>query len=134
MDQHPLARGNAGVLEQHLPGGDRDHRHGGRPDVVERRGLRRDPRRLGQRVVGVGAGEAAVGDAIDLVAGRQAGDTGADRLDRAREVGAERERERLRQDALAGPDPGIPGADASGRDADQHLALAGRRTAAGARW
>ena len=69
VDQHPLARSDAGVLEQHLPGGDRDHRHGGGVDMVQGRGLRRDPPRLGQSVLGIGASEAAVGDPIDLVAG-----------------------------------------------------------------
>ena len=68
VDQNLLALDEAGVVEQHLPGRHRDHRDGSRLKVVERRGLGRDPRHLGKRVVGVGAGEPAIRDAIHLLA------------------------------------------------------------------
>jgi hypothetical protein len=47
-----------------------------------------------------------------------------DGFDDAREVRAEGKRQGLRQGALAGPDPGVPGSDSGCLDPDKNLALA----------
>ena len=78
----------------------------------------------GDRVFGIGVREAGIGHAEYLVTRGKAGDAGADRRDGAGEIRAEGQRQRLRQDAPAGPDPSVPGADPGRGDADQHFAFA----------
>ena len=75
MDQHSLARRDAGVIEQHLPRRHRHDRDGGGPDVVEGQGLRSEPRCLGHGVFGVSPGEPRVRDPVHLVPRLQTGYT-----------------------------------------------------------
>src|SRR5262245_61564556 len=58
-----------------------------------------------------------------MVAGREVSHIRSDGRDDARQVGAEGERQGLRQRALAGADPGIPRADAGSFDLNQNLAF-----------
>jgi hypothetical protein len=84
------------VLEQHLPGRTADHRHRRGFDISQDVRLARDHRGFGQSIFGVSAGESRIGRPEHRVASAEGGDVRACRLDGARQVGARRQRQRLR--------------------------------------
>ena len=94
VDQNALATSKTRLFKQRLPGGDSHDRNGGGLDVAKPRRLLSDHTGGDSRKFGIGADKARIGD--------------------AREVRAESQRQRLRQGALARPDPGVPGSDAGG--------------------
>jgi hypothetical protein len=126
MDQDRLACRELRLVEQALPGRHRDNRNGGRLEVAERGRLPRNHRGGSQSIFGIGADEARIRDAIDLIADAQAGDVRPDGLDRPGQVGTQREGERLRKRASSASDPAIPRTDPGGMDLDQNFAGAGR--------
>jgi hypothetical protein len=98
------------MVEQSLPGRDRDDRNGGRFDIAEQAWfLRKHPGRR-HPVLGISVNELRVGHAEDLVCDRQLRDLRTHSGDFAGQVRAQCERERLRQCTLARPDPSVPGA------------------------
>jgi hypothetical protein len=121
-----LAALQPGVVEQRLPGRDGDHRYRSRLDIVQSNGFACDHTGRRDRIFCIGPDEARVGDAIDMVAGREGSHTRSDGRDDARLVGAEGERQRLRQRALAGADPGVPRANTGSFDLHQNLAFCWR--------
>ena len=96
MDQNRLAWDESRMVEQHLPGGDRNHRHGRRFDEAEPAGLKRNHRRGSESIFRIRAGEACVGDAEHLVPRLEGDDGRPDRLDHTGKVGAEGKGQRLR--------------------------------------
>lgn len=119
---HGLSGNERSLLEQGLPGRYGNDGDGGCLDIVEAGGFTCDHRRPDGGVFGVRAGEVRVGDTEDVVADGERADTRSDRFDYGGQVGAERERQRLRQGALAGAEPAVPGTDPRGLHPDQDLA------------
>ena len=124
VDQNALATSKTRLFKQRLPGGDSHDRNGGGLDVAKPRRLLSDHTGGDSRKFGISADKARIGDAEDVVTRFKCRHPRADGLHDAREVRAESQRQRLRQGALARPDPGVPGSDAGGLDPDENLALA----------
>jgi hypothetical protein len=119
VDDDGLAFAQRGVIEQHLPCHDADHRHCRGLDMRQRRRLFRDHARRDHGVFGVTHDEKRIGGAEHLIARREAGGIGADLFDDAGDFGAQRQR----QAALAGAHQGIPRPDAGGTHPHQNLQL-----------
>ena len=118
---------SSGVIEQRLPSRHGNNRHGCSLDVGQRAWLARDHARGSQGVLGVGPDEARVGNAVHRIAHAQPGNPGSHGCNLTGQIRTQREGKRLRQSALAGPDPAVPWSDPSRCDLDQDLAGAGLR-------
>jgi hypothetical protein len=79
-------------------------------------------------VLCIGARKARIRNPEDLIANGKGTIARTARLHPARDIRTERERQRLRQCAMPGPNPGIPGPDAGRMDPDENLACTRRRT------
>ncbi len=128
-DEDVLASGEVRPVEQALPGGDGHQRQGRRLAPGELRRLGGEQRRVGEQILGQRTVHAlhAAGAAIDLVADREPGDPGTDRLDDAGDVRAEHGRQCRGDRAAGAADLGVDRVHARGHHAHDDLARAGRR-------
>ena len=125
QDRHTRLRIDAVRREEGLPGGRADDRDGRGMDVIDRARLACDPARLDREVLGmapVRLGPVLL--AIDLIADREAADTGADRGDNAGEIDAGRDRQDMLDVVLEVARAQLPvdGIDAGRMHRDEHLA------------
>src|ERR1700722_12816374 len=121
VNDHRLTGSEATVVEQSLPRRDRDDGNGSRFGVAQRVWFLREHPSRGHGVFCVSAKELGVGHAENLISNSHFGNAGSHRRDCSGQIRAERKRKRLRQGALAGPDPAVPGTDTCCVNIDQNL-------------
>jgi hypothetical protein len=117
VDEDALSVLEMGAVEQPLPCGEPRDRHNGSVDVIDRCGLARDLGRLGDAVLGIGAIDEPVVEAVCRVAGAQRGHVVAQLRNFAGELVAENDRYRSR---------GTRSRDRSGRPLDLRRRHPGR--------
>ncbi len=126
-DQDRISAFRLGIFEEHLPGGDCDNRCRSCLKVIQARWLRRDHSRERDGEFGLCAAKLWIRYAVDRFAYCELAHIGTNRLNEAREVGTKRQWGLLAYLALAFTNDCVPGSDACGGNAHQHLTFVGHR-------
>jgi hypothetical protein len=126
LNQHTVTPAQSRVPKEHLSGGHRHHRHRGRLEEVRAPGLVRQHVSESERILRVRAGKTGIGNPEHFIAHGKGAIARPGRLDNAREICAECERQRLWQCAMPGSYQGIPWPDACRMNSDQNLVRTGR--------